>query len=141
MGCVKDSTIQEVVSQIQTSTTLSARQKEQVVSKMLARATPRQQNLINKLLAEDFSPAGSIAGQGSTRRGDQTKEHPYSWWKDSREDSVRHSESYDVDEEGNVIDYHYSQKDEVDKSQIGYNYHSGKWFDNTKGDNESGIEE
>ena len=80
-----------------------------------------------------------LGRSGSQPRGEKT--HEYSApWKDSRQDGVRHTESYDVDKDGNVSKYHYSQEDESDKSVIGYDYHTETWFDTTKGDGESGVE-
>ena len=56
MGCVKDSTIQEVVSQIQTSTALSADQKNQIIEIMRAKVagTPQKAKL-EKALAEVYT--------------------------------------------------------------------------------------
>ena len=75
MGCVKDSTIQEVVSQIQTSTGLNTIQKQQIIDKMRARATPRQQKILDKALAETSSwqfggpPSNMSPGQEMFRTG------------------------------------------------------------------------
>jgi hypothetical protein len=74
--------------------------------------------------------SGPISGRGSRDEGDKT--HEWAWWKDDKGDETRHSESYDVDKDGNISNLHYTQTDESDGSQIVYDYHNDEWQDNTE---------
>lgn len=50
------------------------------------------------------------------------------WWRD---DGVTHRESYTQDKDGNVLDYHYGQRDN-DGTQVTYNFLTGEWEDNSR---------
>lgn len=63
------------------------------------------------------------SGDSSHDNGDGTS-HETSWWNDG--DGVSHRESYNVDSEGNVTDYHYTQNDGQGNS-YSYNYHNETW--------------
>jgi hypothetical protein len=53
------------------------------------------------------------SGDKSEQHGDKTHEHH--WWKDDDDPNIRHSESYDRDNEGNLSNVHYTQNDESEK--------------------------
>ena len=65
-------------------------------------------------------------------REENNKTHTwFAWHDDDDPPGVVHNEVYDVDEQGDMTNVHYTQVDHNTDTQVTYNYHTNEWTDNS----------
>lgn len=70
-----------------------------------------------------MSGPGDVKSGQSVRNNPDGTQHWTYWWTEG--DGITHRESYNVDRDGNVTDYHYGQR--LGDTEIHYNYHTESW--------------